>query len=77
MKLPLLSSKEVCKFLEREGFECVRQKGSHRFYRHKDGRTTVVPMHANKDISRGLLLGILEEIDMNREDFLRKYEEWR
>ncbi|MBI4146018.1 type II toxin-antitoxin system HicA family toxin [Candidatus Woesearchaeota archaeon] len=72
MKLPLLSSKEVCKFLEKEGFEFVRQKGSHRFYRHKDGRTTTVPLHANKDISRGLLLEILQEIKMEREEFLKK-----
>jgi len=27
-KLPLLSSKELCKFLEKEGFQLIRQKGS-------------------------------------------------
>ena len=73
MKIPLLSSKEVCKFLEKEGFELVRQKGSHRFYRHPDGRTTVVPVHSNKDIKRGLLKGILDEIQMGREEFYQKY----
>lgn len=73
MKLPLLSSKELCKFLEKEGFQALRQKGSHRFFQHSDGRTTVVPIHTNKDIGRGLLSGILEEISMDREDFLRKY----
>ena len=71
MKLPVLTSKELCKFLEREGFELIRQKGSHRFYRHHDGRATVVPMHSRKPISRGLLRGILHEIKMNREEFLR------
>ncbi|HLC71553.1 MAG TPA: type II toxin-antitoxin system HicA family toxin [Candidatus Nanoarchaeia archaeon] len=73
MKIPLLSSKEVCKFLEKEGFECIRQKGSHRFYRHPDGRTTVVPVHNNRDIKRGLLKGILDEIQMNREEFFQKF----
>ena len=72
MKLPLLSSKELCKFLEREGFKSIRQRGSHKFYRHTDGRTTVVPMHSNKDIKRGLLKGILDEIRMKREDFFKK-----
>ena len=48
MKLPQLSSKELCRFLEKEGFLLIRQKGSHCFYRHQDGRTTVVPVHANK-----------------------------
>jgi len=73
LKLPLLSSKEACRFLEKEGFQIVRQKGSHRFYRHPDGRTTVVPVHSNKDIKRGLLKGILDEIKMRREDFFAKY----
>ncbi|MFT4343590.1 MAG: type II toxin-antitoxin system HicA family toxin [Candidatus Woesearchaeota archaeon] len=74
MKLPRLSSKEVCTFLEKEGFVSIRQKGSHRFYRHSDGRTTLVPIHSNKDISRGLLKGILEEIDMSREYFFKRYK---
>ena len=73
MKLPLLSSKELGKFLEKEGFECGRQKGSHRFYRHPDKRTTVVPMHTNKDIKRSLLKGILNEIGIERKEFFRKY----
>ena len=73
MKIPLLSSKEVCKFLEKEGFALMRQKGSHRFYRHPDGRTTVVPVHTNKDIKRGLLKSILDEIQMSREEFFQKF----
>lgn len=73
MKLPLLSSREVCKFLEKEGFECLRQKGSHCFYRHPDGRTTVVPFHSNKDIKRGLLKAVLDEIQMSREEFFQKF----
>ena len=72
MKLPLLSSKQLCKFLEKEGFKAIRQKGSHKFYRHQDGRTTVVPIHSNKDVKRGLLKGILDEIKMERKDFFKK-----
>jgi len=74
MKLPLLNSKELCKFLEKIGFESIRQKGSHKFFRHPDGRTTVVPIHPGKDIKRSLLKGILEEIKMTREDFFKKYK---
>ena len=72
MKIPILSSKEACKFLEKEGFIPIRQKGSHRFYRHPDGRTTTVPIHPGKSISRGLLRGILKEIKMDRGEFFRK-----
>lgn len=74
MKLPLLSSRELCKFLEKIGFEPIRQKGSHKFYRHPDGRTTLVPIHSNKDISRGLLSAILEEIGIDRKEFFKKYK---
>jgi|TARA_B100001971_G_C18114140_1_gene495866 predicted RNA binding protein YcfA (HicA-like mRNA interferase family) len=74
MRLPVLSTRELCRFLEREGFIVIRQKGSHRFFRHRDGRTTVVPIHSNKDIKRGLLQGILKEIKMNREEFFSKIQ---
>ena len=74
MKLPLLSSKELCKFLEKEGFKSIRQKGSHIFYRHPDGRTTVIPIHNKKDIKRSLLREILNEIRMTREEFFKKYK---
>lgn len=30
-------------------------------------------MHANKDIKRGLLKGILDEIKVSREEFFAKY----
>ena len=72
MKLPLVSSKELIQFLMKEGFVKIRQKGSHVFFKHKDGRTTVVPIHTNKDISRGLLGAILHEINITRDYFLKK-----
>jgi len=45
MKLPLLSAYELAKILKKIGFELIRQKGSHMFFKHSDGRTTVVPRH--------------------------------
>ncbi|MGB4376757.1 MAG: type II toxin-antitoxin system HicA family toxin, partial [bacterium] len=35
----------MAKILEILGFKEIRQKGSHKIYRHKDGRTTVIPFH--------------------------------
>ena len=69
-KLPLLDAKELIKILNRMGFEMIRQKGSHIYLKHKDGRCTVVPMHAGREIGRGLLKRILNEIDISREKFL-------
>jgi len=54
MKLPLLSSRDLCKFLEKEGFQAIRQKGSHIFYRHLDSRPTTIPNRPAEKIDRGL-----------------------
>lgn len=69
-KLPLLDAKELIKILNKMGFEVIRQRGSHIYMKHKDGRCTVVPLHAGREIGRGLLKRILNEIDVSREEFL-------
>jgi predicted RNA binding protein YcfA (HicA-like mRNA interferase family) len=51
------------------GFEAVRQKGSHVFYRHADGRTTTLPNHQGRDLARPLIREILREIDLSLEQF--------
>ncbi len=55
--------------LLRLGFEAVRQKGSHVFYRHPDGRTTTVPHHPGRDLGRPLVREILREIDLSPDEF--------
>ncbi|HJX05912.1 MAG TPA: type II toxin-antitoxin system HicA family toxin [Candidatus Nanoarchaeia archaeon] len=71
MKLPLLSAQELIRILRKMGFEEIRQRGSHKYLRHPDGRATVVPVHSGNDISRGLLKKILNEIEVSREEFLK------
>ena len=66
--LPLKPT-EIIRILERLGFERIRQKGSHIFFRHPDGRTTVVPLHKGEDIGRGLLRKILQDIETSWEEF--------
>jgi len=58
----------MCKLLENIDFIAIRQKGSHRFYRHNDGRTTIVPMHAG-DLDRTLIRKILKDIDLSIDGF--------
>lgn len=70
-RLPLLDAKELIKILNKLGFEIVRQRGSHVYLKHKDGRSTVVPVHPGREIGRGLLKRILNEIDVSREEFLK------
>ena len=69
-KLPQLNANELIKILNKLGFEIMRQKGSHVFLKHKDGRTTVVPNHPGEKIDRGLLNKILrKDIQISREEF--------
>ena len=69
-KLPVLKPTELVRLLERLGFQRIRQKGSHLYLRHPDGRATVVPMHKGEDLPPGLLRSILQDIELSREEFL-------
>ncbi len=69
MRLTPLRSSEIIRALKRLGFEAIRQKGSHIFFRHPDGRSTVVPYHTGEDISRGLIRKILQDVELNWLEF--------
>ena len=68
--LPVLKAREVIARLERLGFVEVRQRGSHKQFRHSDGRATTVSMHAGRDISPILLRQICRDISVSADDFL-------
>jgi predicted RNA binding protein YcfA (HicA-like mRNA interferase family) len=70
-KLKIITSSQMCKLLENDEFVIIRQKGSHRFYRHNDVRTTVVPIHAT-DLDRTLIRKILKDIGMSVNDYNNK-----
>ncbi len=48
--VPALSPQQVIRLLEALGFVEVRQRGSHKQFRHADGRATTVPLHKGRDI---------------------------
>jgi predicted RNA binding protein YcfA (HicA-like mRNA interferase family) len=68
-KLPSLTGRQVVKALQKAGFTVIRQKGSHAFLRHPDGRSTVVPLHAGETVGPGLLRKIIHDVEMTREEF--------
>jgi predicted RNA binding protein YcfA (HicA-like mRNA interferase family) len=68
-RLPMVDFKTTERILLRLGFQVVRQKGSHVFYRHADGRTTTLPNHPGRDLSRPLIREILREIEITPERF--------
>lgn len=70
-RLPLISAKEMIGILMKIGFEMKRQKGSHKFFKHPDCRTTVIPDHGSEMIDRGLLNKIIkQDIMISIDDFL-------
>ena len=68
-KLILVTGKEMCKILEELDFQKVHQVGSHARYIHPDGRKTTVPIHGNEVLGKGLILEILKQIKITREDY--------
>ena len=74
-RLPIVSAKTMEALLRRLGFKAVRQKGSHVFYRHEDGRSTTVPHHSGRDLSRPLIAEVLREIKLSAEEFCKALED--
>lgn len=70
-KLPLVDAKVLERLLFALEFTKTRQKGSHAFYRHPDGRTTTLPHHSGRVISRPLLREILREIDLTVDEYVK------
>ena len=70
--VPVLNPREVARLLERLGFVEARQRGSHRQYRHADGRGTTVPFQPGRDISPTLLRKIARDVGLTVEEFLAR-----
>ena len=73
-RLRIVDFETMEKLLKNLGFEAVRQKGSHVFYRHTDGRTTTVPKHSVRDLARPLIRESLREIELTPEQFKKELE---
>jgi len=74
-KLRPLPPKKVIKALSKVGFVPVRQKGSHIILKNEEGVVIVVPNHPGEDIGRGLLLKIIKQAGLTKEEFLKLLEE--
>lgn len=69
-KLRTFSGKEVCKFLEQNGFVQVRQRGSHVVMQKRTEDTTItVPVPNHKQLKTGTLLSIIRQSQLPRSLF--------
>ncbi|MCL7959856.1 MAG: type II toxin-antitoxin system HicA family toxin [marine benthic group bacterium] len=71
-RLPAITGKRLVSALGALGFATVRIRGSHHLLRHRDGRSTVVPVHGNETIGRGLLAKILRDCEVSRDELRRE-----
>ncbi|MBA3656321.1 MAG: type II toxin-antitoxin system HicA family toxin [Gemmatimonadaceae bacterium] len=69
--IPVLRPREVITRLEAMGFVEIRQRGSHKQFRHSDGRLTTVPVHSGRDISPTLLRQICRDIRVPVGEFIQ------
>jgi predicted RNA binding protein YcfA (HicA-like mRNA interferase family) len=69
-KPPVLKPREVIRVLLASGFVQVRQRGSHKQFRHPDGRGTTVADHGGRDIGPPMLRQIAKDIGLTWEEFI-------
>jgi predicted RNA binding protein YcfA (HicA-like mRNA interferase family) len=65
---PTITGRKLIKALQKIGFEIIRTKGSHHFLKHPDGRCTVIPVHRGETIGRGLVVQILRDCDITKDE---------
>ncbi len=70
-KSPLLNYRIMHKILLHFGFEKVRQKGSHVFYKHPDGRTTTIPNHKGRDLAKPLIRAIISDMEISLDELIK------
>lgn len=70
-KLPVIKSTKLLQILRKLGFYKQHQVGSHIQLKHLDGRRVTVPFHKGKDIRRGTLKGIISDLNLTVEEFIK------
>ncbi|MEK6598871.1 MAG: type II toxin-antitoxin system HicA family toxin [Deltaproteobacteria bacterium] len=73
-KLPVVSSRQIIRLLQKIGFEYApkRGKGSHSaFVKRGRDTTRLVIVPDRKEIPKGTLLAIIEQAGLTKEEFIR------
>ena len=68
---PALVERNIASVLKNIGFIAERQRGSHLFLKHPDGRATVIPIHSGETIGPGLFTKILREVHLSKDEFFQ------
>ena len=68
-KLPVVSGQDVVRVLTKAGFEVHHQKGSHIILKQTVAPFARLSVPNHKEIKRGLLLSLLRDAGLTREQF--------
>lgn len=70
-KLPVLKSNQLVKILNKMEFFEFHRVGSHRQFKHLDGRRITIAIHSGKDVPTGTLRAIINEINISVKEFIK------
>lgn len=68
--LPVVSSRDLIKYIKKKGFQYDHTTGSHHIYKLRD---RLVSIPERREIGKGLLLAVLEEVGISRDDFIQEW----
>ena len=68
-RLPRITASDAAKALQKAGFSCVRQSGSHKIFKNREGKRVTLPYHAGKILHPKVLKSILADADLTSEEF--------
>ncbi len=57
--------------MEGFGFKVLRKKGSHVILGNEEGVIIVIPVHAGEELGKGILLKIIKQAGLSKEEFLK------
>ena len=70
-KLPVVKARTLLVTLKKLGFYKHHQVGSHVQLKHADGRRVTIPYHPSREIRKGTLKAIIDDLDITIEEFIK------
>ena len=74
-KLPIIKHQELIRVLSKLGYFEHKQKGSHLIMKMPDGKRAVVAVHHGRDIPKGTLKSIINDLEISVEQFVQLLKE--
>lgn len=71
-KIPVIKAKDFYSFLIKYGCREISVRGSHhKIYNPNTNKTSVVSIHSGQDVDKGSFAGILSQLEIDIDEFIR------